>query len=123
MKRILSWAMVLSALGGFGSHAQADGKMLLARCEQAERLLNDQRIEDPVNASFCLGYVGAIWSALHILNSQLQPRQRACMPKDGIEVGQAIRVAIRFLRENPQRLAENEGVLVIAALRNAYPCR
>ena len=119
---ILCGAIVMGALSGFGSQARADGKMLLARCEQAERLLNDERIEDPVNASFCLGYIGAIQSALPVLNSGLKPRQRWCMPKGGIEVGQTIRIALRFLRNNPQRLAENDAMLVIEALRNAYPC-
>ena len=123
MKPILFRALVLAALGGLGLPAHADGKSLLARCEQAERLLNEQKIDDPVNAGFCLGYIGAIRSALQVLNIELDPRQRVCLPKEGVEVGQAIRVAIRFLRENPQRLSENEASLVIAALRNAYPCR
>lgn len=123
MKAILCWTFVLAALAGFVPQARADGKSLMARCEQAERLLNEQKIDDPVNAGFCLGYIGAIRSALQVLNSELDPRQRVCLPKEGVEVGQAIRIAIRFLRENPQRLSENEASLVIAALRNAYPCR
>ena len=123
MKPILFRALVLFALAGFAARAQADGKSLLARCEQAERLFNEQKIDDPVSAGFCLGYVGAIRNALQLLEGDRDPGRRICPPKEGVEVGQAIRLAIRFLRDNPQRLAENEAALVIEALRNAYPCR
>lgn len=123
MAQQVRWVLILLALCGFCANARADGKMLLARCEQAERLLNDQPIEDPVNGSFCLGYVGAMENALRILNSRLQARHRMCMPKNGIEVGQAIRIVLRFLRDNTHRLAENDAALVIEALRAAYPCK
>ena len=122
MKPILFRVLVLAAAAGFGLPAHADGKSLLARCEQAERLLYEQKIDDPVNAGFCLGYIGAVRSALQILNSELAPGKRACLPREGVDVGQAIRVAIRFLRDHPQRLPENEAALVIEALRAAYPC-
>ena len=116
-------ALVVFGAALVSTGALADGQTLLKRCAQAERLLNEQRIEDPVNAGFCLGYVGALAGALKVLNEELAPRHRACLPATGIEVGQAIRIALRFLRDNPKRQGESEAKLVIEALRAAYPCK
>jgi hypothetical protein len=41
---------------------------------------------------------------------------------EGNTLGQNARVLVKFLNDHPERLHEDEGLLVFAAFMNAFPC-
>ena len=47
---------------------------------------------------------------------------KACFPEKGIDNGQATRVVVKYLKNNPALLHEDEVLLIILAFLEAYPC-
>ena len=45
-----------------------------------------------------------------------------CYP-DTASMGQSIKVVEKYLRDNPNKLHEKRGGLVLDALKKAYPCK
>ncbi len=45
-----------------------------------------------------------------------------CFPEKGIKNDQGVRVVIKYLKDNPAKLHENEILLIMLAYANAYPC-
>lgn len=50
-----------------------------------------------------------------------QTLRGACIP-DKASVLQLARVLVKWLREHPERLHESKGILLVAALKDAFPC-
>ena len=44
-----------------------------------------------------------------------------CFP-DGVENGQIIRILLKYIRENPKDAHQRTAVLLVRAVRQAYPC-
>jgi len=53
--------------------------------------------------------------------NQTMSKTYFCFP-DGSTKGQYARVLVRFLNDHPERLHEDEGVLVLEAFEQAFPC-
>jgi hypothetical protein len=68
------------------------------------------------------GACAGIVSTLFNLNDELPTYIRFCPPK-GSTVGQAIRVVVTYLDNNPARLHESFILLSAEGLRKAWPCR
>jgi hypothetical protein len=66
----------------------------------------------------CMGTVGA----LVFFSQDLFPVYRFC-PPDAANYGQALRVVVAYMQRNPGRLHLDFQLLVIEALREAWPCR
>jgi hypothetical protein len=64
---------------------------------------------------------GAI-TALTFIGSSLPEGYRTCPPKTATH-GQKIRVVIRYLEQQPERLHEPFNGLVLEALSSAWPCK
>jgi hypothetical protein len=47
--------------------------------------------------------------------------QEFCRPDD-TENGQLVRIVLKFIRENPEKANEETALLVMYAMRNAFPC-
>jgi hypothetical protein len=46
-----------------------------------------------------------------------------CLPIEGVTAGQAIRIVTKYLNAHPERLHRDAHILVVEALREAFPCR
>jgi hypothetical protein len=44
-----------------------------------------------------------------------------CFP-DAIDTGQIMRIVLKYIREHPEEAHERTAVLLVRALRQAYPC-
>jgi len=51
----------------------------------------------------------------------LQPMY--CLPQNGIEIGQAVRITVKWLRDHPEKLHQDGVNLVWRALSDAFPCK
>jgi Ssp1 endopeptidase immunity protein Rap1a len=63
------------------------------------------------SAGFCEGLVeGITYSSISVC------------PTKGVTITQEIRVVVKYLEDNPEKLNQHEAVLVNAALTKAFPC-
>jgi len=75
----------------------------------------------------CLGYIDGFTSGVGSEHSfaedALQRNVPApfCFP-DSVEMGQAIRIVLKYIRENPTDAHRSTSVLIMRALGKAYPC-
>lgn len=121
---------LLLGLTSFGANA-LDGNELLAGCTLAVSYMDEKR--QPLdNTEFqklthCLGLVEGVSFTTALYNSTgsasgLAPALRICAPESGATIGQGARIAVKYLRSNPQLLHLPAPYLVIFAFREAFPC-
>jgi hypothetical protein len=122
----LTFGAVPAALaqGGMGKEP---GARLLARCEQARRLIDPAGSEglssgQRADAQACLGFVeGFVWG--HAWASWREARDMwFCLPQ-GFTGEQGVPVVVDYLEAHPDRLEEDAHLLVFLALTAAYPCK
>ena len=102
-----------------------NGQELLEYCNLAEKV-DDRvvRVDEDIlaKASYCYGFIRGVAGANDAFS--LIPSIKAvkhCAPEN-VTNGQLSRVVLKFLRQHPENLHSTGAALVLAALRNAYPC-
>ena len=99
----------------------ADGNMLLDRCLQAQKLLNDQPANS-LHVGYCMGIVEGVQRTLSY-SKQLGDRLiLPCFPEEDIKNKQALRITIKYLKDHPENLHMNQVILLMKAFRDAFPC-
>lgn len=98
----------------------ADGNKLLEQCIAVERFLDTKAVGDELNIGICLGLVQGVRNTMLYMGNEGQIK--ACFPEKGIDNGQATKVVVKYLKNNPALLHEDEVLLIILAFLEAYPC-
>jgi|SRR5208337_786732 len=100
--------------------AYVDGDRLLEKCDTGPS-------EDK---GFCAGYVAAAMDEMVTLANSLQAASEShvlpkmyCLPKGGIELGQAMRVTVKWLHDHPEKLHFAGDILVVMAMKDGFPCK
>ena len=72
---------------------------------------------------FCFGMMQGITSTNKYYQVTLgKKRALFCTPEQNIKNGQAARIVLKYLKEHPEKLHENDSVLAIEAFMEAFPC-
>jgi hypothetical protein len=136
MKTFILAAVVLSVLGASSAWARnlsaMDGNTLLTKCHAAERMaeVSPKLTNDEWAAGFfCLGFVQGVMDADQIwqtaeskaLGAKARSLLFYCVPKDA-SWPQLIRVLVKWLEDNPNKLNESGYDVINLAMSNAYPC-
>ena len=127
----MKWALIMFLMMTGPAVGQGmDGNVLLDRC----------RSGDLVPKSLCAGYItgvndgarfGYATAIFHYdrdsfftagLDRTVSRRIEYCLPENST-VRQTVDVVVDFLARNPQRRHEPGSVLIIDALKNAFPCQ
>jgi hypothetical protein len=109
-----------------------DGNHLLRACKAMLR----QGGNDPIDTFAmdfalglnCAGYINGITDLNSIYRkffSEAGFGENAglfCLPNDGIETGQAVRIVVKYLEANPEILHHSRRTLAVEALMKAFPC-
>jgi hypothetical protein len=132
MRRLFCLLVVVSlaTLARAGQVAYMDGNRLLGKCEPGisedrGKLTGDQ-IAD---SAFCSGYVAGVMDANNALMNSVAAvkdgpiRPMYCLPSEGIEVGQAVRITVKWLKAHPEKLHLQGDALVWMSLTDAFPCQ
>jgi hypothetical protein len=103
---------------------EPNGSELLRGCNAAIRQTEgvNVAVEESIRALHCLGYVSGFQDAMGMADWTVANVQ-ACVPRKGIEVDQGVRILVKFLRENPERLNESGRILFFTAMVRAFPCK
>ncbi|WP_298451642.1 Rap1a/Tai family immunity protein [uncultured Marinobacter sp.] len=102
------------------SHSWADGNELLQRCVETQRALDGGQLGSSFDAGFCMGTVAAVRDTMSIMsvgNKDL----KMCFPEQ-MSNGQAVRVVVQYLKNNPKILHRSGTLLVMSAYVSAYSC-
>jgi Ssp1 endopeptidase immunity protein Rap1a len=103
-----------------------DGNSLLESCNAALKAKDDSSAHvDRGAAWYCIGYVQGIRESLdaqRLLSSSTHADDPSgiSIPEE-VENGQVIRVVVRWLQNHPESLHEEKIVIMIWALREAFP--
>lgn len=122
--------LVLISVGGFAQDSwKGNGESLLKTCSLEVRILDREKVtsEESVQAAMCVGYVMGVHD-MEFTVQMLEEHQKvvvmhhSCAPSN-VSTGQAVRVVVKYLRDNPERLNMPAAILVTDAVRNAFPCK
>ncbi len=112
---IISLMLCMSAYGKGG-----DGNELLEYCTEFEKAVEGDT-DSGFTGGVCIGTVRGVMDTM----DHMSPNKtgiEACIP-DGVTTGQATRVVIKYLRDNPSLLHQNGVSLAMSAFMQAYPCK
>jgi hypothetical protein len=106
-----------------------DGSSLLTRCSLAVRAFDGEKLpsEDVAKGSFCVGYISGIHDTDFMVrmleeHDKITLMKHACPPSN-VSTGQAVRIVVKYLHDNPERLHMPASILVTDAIRNSFPCK
>ena len=103
------------------------GMALQKECQAAVSYKNDPSPLTMQYGAHCFGYVGGLtnmlrlWEATNKANNVSLDGVPACLPEDG-STGQYVRVVLHYLDQHPERLRMAYALLIVTALRDAFPC-
>ncbi len=107
------------------SYAQSqDGSFYLRACGAAVKQSDGGALspEESATSIFCIGYVSGFLDAHSLATTQSGADKAICTPQRGISNDQAIRIFVKYLRENPKVLHESGRMSLFVALAKAFPC-
>lgn len=102
-----------------------DGNELSEECSVALRSIEHPTSTDGIEMGLCFGMVDGImetqelWSAVD--SQHREAMYHGCIPSE-VTVGEAVKVVMKFLNDNPNRLHQKDTFLIGIALAKAYPC-
>jgi hypothetical protein len=136
MRTLLLCATVLSVLSSspaWGRNlSSVDGNILLKNCHPALQMAEVSpklSQEEWTAASYCMGFVqgamdaDAIWQTAQTkaLGAKARSILFYCVPKD-VSWPQIIRVLVKWLEDNPDKLDRSGYDVINLAMSKAYPC-
>ncbi len=115
-------AVALVAAMGCGQ-ALADGNELLKHCQLGIKFLDTEGKEgNAFSTGYCLGVITGVTSVRGITNDALE-EMKTCLPTPSVSNLQAARIAVKYMKDFPEQLNLDDGMLVLFALQRAYPCK
>ena len=102
-----------------------EGAHFLRSCGAAVKEQDGLKVSDQeaIESLWCIGYVSGFLDSMSITQSSAGGRKVICLPQQGITNEQAIRIFVKYLRDNPQTLHETGRMSLFIALGKAFPCR
>ena len=82
----------------------------------------EPRPDASVGLLACLNYLDGLLSMHQFLVAGELSRPMFCLPSQGLQLEEVMRVFVKFAEENPTVLHESKTVGAVTALTLAYPC-
>jgi len=104
--------------------ATPTGTDLVNACGAAVRALDGTQLSanESEQALWCGAYMSGLVDGFGVSPPGVNGRQVLCLPEQGIDNGQAIRIVTKWLREHPEHLHESGRMEAMIALTKAFPC-
>jgi hypothetical protein len=108
---------------------KGDGSSLLRKCSLAVRIFDGEKLSstDAVDGGFCVGYVSGSHDTDYMVqmleeHDKITLMKHACPPSKA-STEQIVRIVVKYLHDNPERLDMPASVLVTDAIRSSFPCK
>jgi hypothetical protein len=131
MKKLLLVLIALTA-SACASTPYKDGNDLLQQCKVAVRFIDEPKNETTEAVGegyYCIGLVRGVLDTVDVwqfadkaLKNKVSPG-RPCLPEESLKNIQAVRIVVKWLNEHPEQLHNGASLLVLVALRDAFPCK
>lgn len=79
-------------------------------------------MENVLKGTKCAGYLNGLNDMAILFQTVVLDIKLYCLPENGIETGQLIRVTAKWLEANPEVLHESMRSLFIGIMKEAFPC-
>jgi hypothetical protein len=130
--RAFLWTVAFLSVSGClvaQSDWTGDGNTLLRTCSLAVRIFDGEKLSsgDAVDGGFCLGYIMGSHDmdiAVQVMEEHEKTTlmKHSCVPSNA-STAQVVRVVVKYLRDNPERLNMPASVLITDAVRSSFPCK
>ncbi|MGY3172338.1 putative transporter YbjL [Pseudomonas sp. TE12234] len=119
-----AWIGAVALVGAMASgSAMADGNELLKHCQSMVQSIDSNGREgNALSVGYCAGVIAGVTSLTGVTNSSFPKNAQTCFPSPLPPNIQAARIAVKFLKENPEKLNLDDGILMLFALQRAFPC-
>lgn len=107
----------------FSADGWADGNQLLEECQDGINSMSGGVTRNSVGVGHCVGVLQATMDTLDLFHEAGGLPRLVCVPEGGIPMIQSMRIVVQSLQAHPESLHLNESVLVVSALKNAFPCQ
>ncbi|MDC1329447.1 Rap1a/Tai family immunity protein [Pseudomonadales bacterium] len=111
IKKLVMITALAMLLASSNSHAFITGNNLVEYCDDYEQDGGSFR------GGYCYGYVGGIAQTLDWVSD----KNRICA-SENVTQKQVVSIVRKYMEEHPEMLHERADMLVIIALRIAFPC-
>src|SRR5476649_2446339 len=102
-----AWVITVALAGALvSSGVMADGTQLLMECK----------------AGVYIGTIQSVEEMVAMLGKDVPKDMAICLPTNGANGGQAIRIVTKYLENNPKQLHFPSALLTSMALSDAFPC-
>lgn len=103
----------------------ANGEKLLAQCKATKKetaKLSGVELYDSINCKqFIKGFASmGILYEVRLSDEDIKPF--FCIPRKETTINQVVKIVTKYLEDHPERLSEDENILIIDALEQAFPC-
>ena len=118
------WFGIIMAAAIFALAAAPVSAGSLKGAELLEMLSENSstKVHGIVEKTHAMGYLTGLLEAFVMLNDITPEIKLFCLPPSGISAGDAKIVVVNWLEAHPGRRKEQARILVMYALRDAYPC-
>jgi hypothetical protein len=129
--RTFLWSVVFLLISGClvaQDDWKGDGGSLLRKCSLAVRIFDGEKLSstDAVEGGFCVGYISGSHDTDYMMqmleeHEKITLMKHACPSNASTE--QVVRIVVKYLHDNPERLQMPASVLVTDAVRSSFPCK
>lgn len=128
MQKTIHFLFIISILLAYPGTAISDGKKLLRQCEtivnyKEGKDISKLTIADTEEAMYCLGYIQGTMDMNHFYQTSIGDNAMFCLPNKEINNTEAAKLVIKYMREHPESLREEESFLVQSAFSERFPCK
>lgn len=119
---------LIFVLAGFpnltGAQIQ-DGTWFLDACGAAVKQVDNVQLSanEAAVSLYCISYVAGFVDAIPLVTKTTKGSPIICLPENGASNEQAIRVFVKYLRENPEQLHESGRTSLFISLARTFPCK
>ncbi|MGD2270488.1 MAG: Rap1a/Tai family immunity protein [Desulfobacterales bacterium] len=83
----------------------------------------DNEIEATMDRAKSMAYLSGMLDSYVVLSAIDPGLKIYCVPEKGISIVQAKDIVVQWLNRHPDRLKEEARILVLYALKDAFPCK
>jgi hypothetical protein len=123
MKASMAGLTMLACVCSAPSSFAVNGNDILRNCKPLLDGFNSDSadVKETMDAAHCAGMVTG-FNDMAVLVGQIVKREVYCVPKEGLEAGQVIRVYMKWLEDHPAELHDTARILFLQAMRESFPC-
>lgn len=101
--------------------ARNDGNELLTCCSGVIDYPTEFSPARSFGTGFCIGMVAGVRNMMLLTHALLKP-PAYCFPERGFTNGQAARIVVKWLEDNPNSLHKDAAFVTMLAFMDAFPC-